>query len=37
MDTDKNSKEKLDDNFFWTAYKTKDDILWISGYENNLI
>ena len=29
---DKNSKEKLGDNYFWTAYKTRDNILWISTF-----
>jgi signal transduction histidine kinase len=30
--TDKNSKENLGDNQFWTAYKTRDNTLWISTY-----
>jgi signal transduction histidine kinase/ligand-binding sensor domain-containing protein len=35
-DADKNSGGKLVDNSFWTAYKTRDDILWISAFSNNL-
>ncbi len=34
--SDKNSKEKLGDNGFWTAYITRDNIIWISTWENNL-
>ena len=40
--TDKNSKEKLEnkgfwgDNGFWTAYKTTDNIIWISSWGSNL-
>ena len=33
---DKNSNEKLLDNHFWTVYKAKDNILWISAWEGNL-
>ena len=34
--TGKNSKEKLPDNNFWTAYKTRDGIIWISTWQSNL-
>ncbi|MEP6597544.1 MAG: two-component regulator propeller domain-containing protein, partial [Ginsengibacter sp.] len=34
--TDKKSKEKLGDNGFWTAYKTRDNIIWISTFRTNL-
>ena len=33
---DKNSKEILTDDNFWTTYKTKDNIIWISTWEGAL-
>jgi ligand-binding sensor domain-containing protein len=33
---DAKSTKKMADNFFWTAYKTKDNIMWVSTWENNL-
>lgn len=33
---DKNSKEQLGNNDFCRAYKTKDNVLWISTFGNNL-
>ena len=32
----KNSKEKLQDNIYWRACKTKDGLLWISTWNFNL-
>jgi ligand-binding sensor domain-containing protein len=29
---DKNSKEKIGTNDFWAAYKTRDNVIWISSY-----
>jgi ligand-binding sensor domain-containing protein len=34
--TDTKSKEQIADNEFWTAYKTKDNVLWISTWHTNL-
>ncbi len=34
--TDSNSNQKLNDNHFWSVCKTRDDILWISTWENKL-
>jgi signal transduction histidine kinase/ligand-binding sensor domain-containing protein len=34
--TDKNSKEKIADNRYWTAYKTMDNVIWISTFGSNL-
>ena len=33
---DKNSKEKVGNNDFLMAYKTRDNVIWISTYGNNL-
>ena len=33
---DKKSKELLQDEYFWTAYKTKDGVIWISAWNSNL-
>ena len=33
---DTNSREKLANNDFWTAYKTKDNVTWVSTWEGNL-
>ncbi len=35
-ESDSGSNEKLKDNHFWSVFKTKDDILWVSTWENNL-
>lgn len=34
--TGSNSKDKLNDNMFWAAYRTRDFILWISPWGNNI-
>jgi signal transduction histidine kinase/ligand-binding sensor domain-containing protein len=34
--SEQNSGENLADNHFWGAYKSRDNILWISAWENNL-
>jgi signal transduction histidine kinase/ligand-binding sensor domain-containing protein len=34
--TDKKCHEKLDDELFWTAYKTTDNTLWISSWGGSL-
>jgi ligand-binding sensor domain-containing protein len=33
---DNNSKEKLGNNDFWTAFRTMDEVVWISTYTGNL-
>lgn len=32
----KNSKENVGDNDFWAAYKTRDNVMWISTYGENV-
>ncbi len=34
--TGPNSKEKIQDGNFWNAYKTKEGIIWIASWGNNL-
>jgi signal transduction histidine kinase/ligand-binding sensor domain-containing protein len=34
--SEQSSGEKLPDNHFWGAYKSRDNILWISSWEYNL-
>jgi signal transduction histidine kinase/sugar lactone lactonase YvrE len=34
--SDAKSNNKIADNLFWIAYKTRDNIMWISTWENNL-
>ena len=34
--TGKNSKEKIQDNNFWTAYKARDGIIWITTWSSDL-
>ncbi|MBL0745861.1 sensor histidine kinase [Chryseolinea lacunae] len=34
--TDKKASGKLEDELFWTAYKTRDNTVWISSWGSNL-
>ena len=34
--TDPNSKEKIQDNNFWTAFKSRDGIIWITTWGSDL-